>query len=103
MMDIFKAKIGGTPHREKIFRTRAFCNHVKSKLTRKKSLCHKNEHCFYENLLPMDLVTIAIGQDIFMILYILNICLPKHKLDEVKFDHRVTGFFFNQNKKQMLP
>ena len=100
-MDIFKAKIGGTPYRAETFRTRAFCNHVKSPL--KRYNCHKNEYCFYEKLLPMDLVTISVAEDIFMILYTLNISLPKHKLDEVKFDHRFTGFFFQQNKDKMLP
>lgn len=65
--------------------------------------CHKNEYCFYEKLLPMDLITISVAEDIFMILYTLNISLPKHKLDEVKFDHRFTGYFFQQNKDKMLP
>ena len=38
-----------------------------------------------------------------MLLYIFNITLPKHKLDEIKFDHKVTGYFFQQNLKEMLP
>ena len=51
----------------------------------------------------MDLISIGIAEDIFMVLYIFNTTLPKHKLDEVKFDYQVTGFFFNQNMKEMLP
>ena len=51
----------------------------------------------------MDLITINIAEDIFQVLYILNVTQPKHKLGEVKFDHRFTGYFYNLNIKEMLP
>lgn len=42
----------------------------------------------------MDLITISCAENLFQILYIFNITLPKYKLDEIKFDHHVTGYFF---------
>ena len=51
----------------------------------------------------MDQLTIHVAEDIFMIIYIFNTTLPKYKLDEIKFDHSVTGFYLNQNIKEMLP
>lgn len=104
LIDIFKSRIGGTPHREKIFKTRAFCNHTKPGICKtRRNYCQKNEHCFYEHLIPMDQITIHIAEDLFQIIHILNTNLPKYKLDEIKFDHSVTGFYFNQNLKEMLP
>ena len=103
LLDIFKAKIGGTAHREKIFKTRAYCTHATDEVQMKRTNCQFNEHCFYENLVPFDQLTIDCAEDLFMILYILNKKLPKYKLDEIKFDHNVTGYFFQQNLKSMLP
>ena len=51
-------------------------------------------YCFYEQLVPFDVLTIECAEELFMILYILNITQPKHILDEIKFDHRLTGFSY---------
>lgn len=49
------------------------------------------------------MLTIECAEELFLILYILNITQPKHILDEIKFDHRLTGYSYEQNKKAMTP
>ena len=62
LLDIFKAKVGGTPHRERIYKTRAFCKHVADgsavnlshEILNIRKRCQYNEYCFHEHLVPFD-------------------------------------------------
>jgi hypothetical protein len=57
---IFKFKIGGTPHRDHVFRTQKVCTHH--------GLCLQGEYCFFQCLVTFDELTFACANDIFFIL-----------------------------------
>ena len=74
--------------------TRKMCTHAHNKRRMKGSQCELNEYCLYEDLVPMDLVTLACAEDMFKILYVFNQRLTKEFLGQMSFDHQMTGWFF---------
>lgn len=78
LITIFKFKIGGTPHRDHVFRTAKFCNH--------EGLCLKGEYCFFQSLVSFDILTFDCANDIFYVLQQANLLLPVEKLGKIRFN-----------------
>jgi len=60
LITIFKFKIGGTPHRDHVYRTDKHCTH--------KGLCLKGEYCFFQCLVSFDDVTFQCADNLFYVL-----------------------------------
>jgi len=74
LIDIFKFKIGGTPHRDYVYRTSKMCLHTDTIMNdvggddwraRNVKFCEKGEYCFFDHLLPLDHLTIKCAFNIF--------------------------------------
>ena len=82
LIDIFKFKIGGTPHREAVFKARKMCNHCDGIMhgVFTNAICTRDEYCFFEYLVPFDLITIECAQTAFELIFSLNQVLPAFAL-----------------------
>ena len=107
LIDIFKFKIAGTPHRNFVYRTNKMCLHSnaaledqKGKNTRKSSyFCEKGEYCFFEHLLPLDHQTIKCAFNIFFIIQKANELLPAEEVSVIKFSLESNAEPFERNLK----
>jgi len=107
LLDIFKFKVAGTPHKEHVYMTNRQCKHYTqssgSKASKRKAFCQEGEYCFFEHLLPLDFVTINCAFNIFFLLMYANEVMPSDTIGSIKFDPEQNSWSFEKNWSRFKP